>query len=44
MIIHGTITTDLQDLSSGNKYFRPEEGLPGGGPELVVDPISTGRK
>ena len=30
--------------TSGNKYFRPGKGLPRGGPELVVDPISTGRK
>lgn len=27
---------------SGNKYFLgPGEGLPGGGPEMVVDPIPT---
>lgn len=31
-----------QDM--GNQFFRFGEGLPGGGPELVIDPIPTGGK
>jgi hypothetical protein len=29
---------------TGNPYFQgPGKGLPGGGPEIVVDPLPTGR-
>jgi hypothetical protein len=29
---------------TGNPYFQgPGQGLPGGGPEIVVDPLPTGR-
>ena len=30
--------------TKGNEYFKFAEGLPGGGPELVIDSIPTGRR
>ena len=33
----------LPTIDIGNEYFRPNRGLPGGGPEYVIDSISTRR-
>jgi len=44
-----TEVNGISDMSprsplEGNKYFLgPGKGLPGGGPEIVIDPIPTGR-
>jgi hypothetical protein len=50
---NGFRITEVQGISkmnprsplTGNRYYLgPGAGLPGGGPEMVVDPIETGRR